>query len=90
MSSQFTDISKEIGWSGTAAIPTIEEANELLALVKKNDREAFKQAFIIHRFASSPTKQEHKQAMQIINEAWTAGMRHFQLQSGAKQVSNDF
>jgi hypothetical protein len=89
MSSQYSDISKEIGWSGTATIPSIEEANELRNKVKQNDREAFKQSFIIHRFASSPTHPDHEKAMRIVYDAWCIGMKHFQMQSGEKQVSFD-
>ena len=89
MSSQYSDISKKIGWSGTASIPTIAEAEALHARVKKHDAAAYEQGFIIHRVAASPTMPEHRKALSIIYDAWMIGTKYFQGQSGNKQVSYD-
>ena len=73
----YTQISKKLGWQGTAEIPSIAEAEQLKELVRKGDAYAFEKAFKIHRFAGSGSTLEQSTAMNIVHEAYTIGAQFF-------------
>ncbi len=78
--STYSEISKRIGWEGHCAIPSIETATDLKkAVVSDKSTNGFELVFKIHRFAPSPTNEQELKAMNIINEAYCAGIVYFKL-----------
>jgi hypothetical protein len=75
--SVYTQISKAIGFQGTADIPSINKANELLAEIRGDDhvlaRYAFREVFKIYRFAPSPENKEQSEALDVICAAFKEG-----------------
>ncbi len=69
----YTQVSKEIGLEGTATIPTLEEAHELLKKVENEDIDAFTEIFKIYRFVTSPTDSTLVKVMRVITEAFYIG-----------------
>lgn len=74
----YTQISKQIGWEGSSVIPTLETAQNLhLKVTEEKCQLAFKQVFIIYRFAElSATRMEAK-AMALIEDAYSIGRKQF-------------
>lgn len=74
----YTRISKELGFEGTAYIPTPEEAARLLGQVMTHkSEEAFKEVFRIVRFSPSPQLPEQRAAMELIMMAFASGSIYF-------------
>lgn len=70
----YTQISKQIGWEGQEAIPTVETALKLKhEVVHNQSREAFILAFRIFRFAPLATTDAERMAMETIDQAYLAG-----------------
>lgn len=77
--SEYTKISKEIGWTrGEEPYPTRERAEELARLSAAGDREAYKTIFLLHRFVRSPHTDEELEIGNIIYDAFTQNRRLFE------------
>jgi hypothetical protein len=70
--SEYTKISKEIGWSKPpipVGLPSLAEAKELTRRAACGDREAYKTLFAINRFASTPQTDDGLEIIGIIFNA---------------------
>lgn len=66
--SEYTKISKEIGWErrDPIALPSKERAQELVRLAAAGERDAYKEIFKINRFGRSPASDSDLEIIDII------------------------
>lgn len=77
--SEYTKISKEIGWEKrVVALPTKERAMELARLTAAGDREAYKEIFLIHRFTATPMTDDGLEIVGLVFDAWSKNRHLFE------------
>ncbi|MDH3710674.1 MAG: hypothetical protein OER04_12335 [Cyclobacteriaceae bacterium] len=72
--SNYSDISKEVGFVGFRTYPTIEDAKKLLGnMVSRPNLENYKEALSLFRFLPEAKDQEQMEIVSTLNDALAVG-----------------
>jgi len=71
----FSEISKQVGFTGFATWPTLGKALELKEQVENGSEVAFETVFRINRFAPSPISKDETESHIVICQAFIDGCK---------------